>query len=74
MSSPALPKNDPTRYVLYYRQGNELGYKIKWFDFIGDLPAAIVRGRNHCTNMNFKFLFVRPFLSDLDQDEKQLGT
>ncbi len=69
----------PTRYTLYYKAGGEPGgFSIKHFDLKGDLTSAIQRGRQHCTIMKQKgfhinFLSVRPFLTDLDEEEKVIG-
>ncbi len=68
--APAQP--ELTRYVLYYRFSSEPGgFSIKWFDLKGDLTSAIRRGREHCLTMQLKFLSVRPFMSDLDKEEKE---
>jgi hypothetical protein len=73
-TKPGIPiPNAKSLYVLYYRQGANPSYMQKWFEFSGNLTEAINRGRKHCEIMNMRFLSVRPFLSDLETEEKSLS-
>ena len=58
-------------YILYYRKGNEV--LTKHFLFKGPLKDAIKRGRDHCVNMGYTCMFVRPFIVDLEHQEKLKG-
>ena len=55
-------------YILYYRKGNEV--LTKHFLFRGPLKDAIARGRSHCAAMGYSCMFVRPFIVDLEHQEK----
>lgn len=57
-------------YTLYYRHGSNTSC-FKLFEFKGDLAGASQRGRTHCELMGFVFIYVKPFLSNLDAEEKR---
>lgn len=58
-------------YVLHYRKGDNPHPMTKYFFVAGDISIAMARARAHCDNMNFRFLRIDPFLSDLEADEKR---
>jgi len=63
-------------YEMQYRQGMNPHPMTKKFHmqqagtYQERLRAAIARGRRHCEITGLRFISVRPFLSDLAQDEK----
>lgn len=66
----AAPKPKMRMWILYYRYGIAPNL---WKAF--ELPAALtlqdalVRAKQHCLTMGYKFNFVQPFLQDLDEQE-----
>ena len=59
-------------YILYYiYQNRRTEPKTKVFPFKGPLAQAIIRGRNHCEKMNYKWITVRPFIVDLEEQEER---
>jgi hypothetical protein len=57
-------------YILYYRPKDTNAHFIKYFEHEGSLEKAINRGRTHCDIMGYRFIFVRPFLSDITGEER----
>jgi len=71
-----LPSVDPTistMYVLYYREGQNPHPQMKYFELKGDFRTVISRVKRHCELMNMRFINVRPFLSNLEEDERRIG-
>lgn len=71
-----LPSVDPavmTMYVLYYREGQNPHPQMKYFNLKGEFRNVINRVKRHCELMHMRFINVRPFLSDLQEDEKRIG-
>lgn len=71
-----LPNVDPliaNRYVLYYREGQNPHPQMAFFDLSGDFRQVISRVKRHCELMNKRFINVRPFLMNLDDEEKRIG-
>lgn len=72
---PGLPKaagvNEKT-FILFYRFGN-IPHNFEFFNMPADttLPEAIGRGRQHCLAMNFRFLYVKPFVYDMEAAEQK---
>lgn len=60
-------KNKERIYILHFRQGNQV--QIKHFNFTGNLKDAAERAKIHCERMGYRFIFVRPFVVDLDHQE-----
>ena len=58
-----------TLFVLFYRHGTNPNC-TKQFQSL-DLVTANARGRQHCELMGFAFQYVKPFLSDLEVDERR---
>lgn len=72
ISTPVALETPPAQvlYRLRFKQGiNCDRWVLFWHGT--DLTQAIVRGRNHCETMNYKFLLVEPALVDLDAMEKR---
>lgn len=66
--APEIVNTKARVFRLQYRQGNEI--KEKHFNFSGPLQEAILRGRDHCEKMGYRFILVRPFIVDLEHQEK----
>ena len=64
-------KVKPTMYSLWYRENTNPHPLYKFFFHEGNLQSAIARGKVHCERMGQRFIFVRPFLSDLNADERR---
>jgi hypothetical protein len=69
---PAIPTdNKKSLFVLLYRQKNNPYPMIKNFFHPGDFRSAIQRGKRHCDDTGLVFIMVKPFVSDLDDEEKR---
>ncbi len=55
-------------YVFYYRHGVNPGLS-KIFYFSGGFKEAKSRAEKHCGIMGYKFIWIRPFIVDLDAEE-----
>jgi hypothetical protein len=72
MSEPTVAKKiiDPSKiYTLFYRHGMNPQCQ-KGFVHEGDIKSAVQRAQRHCEVMNYRYIFVRPFVSDIDEEEK----
>lgn len=58
-------------WVLHYRHGPNPTPMWKTFSHSGSLPEVITRAKEHCTVMNTRFVGVRPFLTNLAEEEKK---
>ena len=67
---PAAPNKFSRIWTLYYRYG-AVPYLHKNFNCDGSMLDAINRARQHCIVMGYKFICVRPFLIDLDEQERR---
>lgn len=56
-------------YTMHYRRGNRPP-EITAFQYDGNLQKAILRARNHCEKMGYRFCGAFSFLIDLDKVEK----
>lgn len=60
-------------YILFYRHGMnpqcQKGFKLR-----GDLKAAVERAKLHCQKMGYRYIFVRPLVTNLEDDEKYKDT
>lgn len=65
-------KGNAQLYVLWYRERANPHPLNKFFPHKGDLNSAIARGRQHCMTVNQVFIHVRPFITDLDQEERRI--
>ena len=57
-------------YILYYHFPHSK-IESKVFGHSGNLTSAIIRGRDHCEVMNYRFIKVRPFIVNLDDQERR---
>lgn len=78
ITSPVIsdPKPlDPTierSYVLYFLHRNRYTEpKFKMFKIKGLLRDAVARAHKHCEIMNYRFISVRPFMVNLDEQEER---
>ena len=62
--------NSKKVWTLYFRYGS-VPFLHKNFIHDGNMLDAINRARQHCIIMGYKFICVRPFLIDLDEQEKR---
>jgi hypothetical protein len=62
--------NKSRTFILYYhfRAAAPL---TKVFEFDGTLKDAVARAELHCKRMNYRFIKVRPFIIDFDEQEKR---
>lgn len=56
-------------YIIYYRHGMN-PHCQKGFVHKGDLRSAVDRAKTHCAIMGYRYIFVRPLICDLAEDEK----
>ena len=67
--APIYPSSQlPKIWTLYYRYGN-VPHLFKNFIMEGTMADAITRARSHCIIMNYRFICIRPFLVDLEEQE-----
>lgn len=64
------PFQDEEIYQLTYRQGN-VPNLTKQFYFAGGLLEARARAETHCRLMGLGFVYCRPFITDLEVEEKR---
>jgi hypothetical protein len=61
-------------YTLWYRSGDNPGAMTKNFNLpYNDMRTVIQRTKDHCDLMGYRFVRVKPFLSDLIKDEEMKG-
>lgn len=58
-------------FILQYRQKSNPHPLFKYFGHAGDFRSAIQRGKRHCDETGLVFIMVKPFMSDLDDDERK---
>ena len=56
-------------YILSYIHKIKMNEKA--FYAIGTMQEIVTRAKSHCEQCGYRFLFVRPFLSDFLEDEKK---
>jgi hypothetical protein len=57
-------------YILYYRQGaNPHPQFLFFYHNSSDMKIIAERAKKHCDFMNFRFVYVRPAVVDLDKME-----
>jgi hypothetical protein len=56
-------------YIMFYRHGMNANL-TKGFYFPGTLLEARARAEAHCSVMGYKFIFVRPMVCNLEEEEK----
>jgi len=55
-------------YVMYYRHGMNPQLN-KVFRHNGDMASAVLRARKHCEIMGYRYIFLRPFIIDIESEE-----
>jgi hypothetical protein len=64
---------DSIIYILYYRQGNNPHPQFCFFHHTStDMKVISERAKRHCEVMNYRFVYVRAALVDLDRAENLL--
>ena len=60
-------------YLLFYRSGNNPSPLFVATEFPPDwsLNRIVSRCKDHCTNMNYRFVQVKKFFVDLDRAERE---
>lgn len=70
--SPALPEVPKKGlFVLYYRSGNNPHPQFVFFEGGGTLQNVIERARRFCESMSYRFVYCRPAIINLDEEEKR---
>lgn len=77
MTSQTLPSKNPglpvpkdllgDLYTLWYME-RPPHMVSKYFRFNGDLKDAVSKAKSYCDQFRFRFILVRPFLTDLDRE------
>lgn len=63
-----------TLYILYYRQGqNPHPQFCGFYHKSKDMQVVMERAKRHCDLMSYRFVFVRPFIVDLDKVENGMN-
>jgi len=71
-TQPMEASGSPERnlYVLFYRQGqNPHPQELHFYYGSFDMRVVVERVKRHCECMNYRFVNVRPFFTDLDKEE-----
>ena len=68
IASKVVPESK-NMYILFYRHGMN-PQCTKGFYCNGDIKAAVQRAQRHCEIMGYRYIFVRPFVSDIEEEEK----
>ena len=59
-------------YILQYIQRAAAGHiQTKYFKARGDFKDIVARAKFYCENVGVRFVYCRPFLSNLDEEEKK---
>lgn len=68
--SKEVPKPDPFKgmWILFYRHGMNSTLQ-KNFTLDAPLLQAVERAKAHCKVMNYKYIFIRPLICNLDEEE-----
>lgn len=55
-------------WTLFYRHGVNPRCE-KGFYHDGDMRSAVDRAKKHCELMGYRYIFIRPFVVDIEQEE-----
>lgn len=66
---PARAQRFSNLWTLYFRHGMNATL-TKNFYYEGNLQSAIKRAQLHCQVMNYKYIWVRPLICDIDGEEE----
>lgn len=59
-------------YVLHFiHKASSTHVQQKVFRGTGDFKDIVTRAKTHCENTGMRFVFVKPFISDFEEDEKK---
>lgn len=61
--------HDSREYTLHYRHGNNPNC-LKNFTYKGSFREAMQRAKQHCEKMGYRFILLRPAISNLEDDER----
>ena len=67
-SPKAVRTNLSNYWTMYYRHGMNANLQ-KNFYFEGTLVQAQLRAREHCDVMGYKFIWVRPLVCNIEEEE-----
>ena len=56
-------------WTIYFRHGMNATLS-KNFSHDGDLQSAIKRAQHHCLIMGYRYIFVRPLICDIEEEEQ----
>lgn len=65
---PSFPDIFKGLWLIHYRHGMNPGLS-KGMYHVGDVRSAVERAKRHCEMMGYRYVFVRPFVSDLQKEE-----
>lgn len=69
LTTPVREKHLSNLYIMFYRHGLNANL-TKGFYCDGSLLMARRRAEEHCKIMGYKYIFVRPMICDLEQEEE----
>jgi hypothetical protein len=76
LPAPAVPLRTSLSnvYILFYRTGMNPRPQEKYFEKEGDLQSAVVHAKRYCEILNYRFVHVQKFISDLGDEVKKYTT
>ena len=76
IETPILPSDV---FILHYRKNNDILFLQFHFlkpdprmDSKSHFRAAVERAKQHCERMRYRFFFCRPYVTNLDEEEKRM--
>jgi hypothetical protein len=64
---------DQIEYTLYYRHGQQTSSEFLRFTFpSSDMKLVVERAKHHCETMGYRFVRVKPSMTNLDKAENVL--
>jgi hypothetical protein len=69
VSFAKTPQHFANLWTIHYRHGMNATLSKNFF-YDGDLNGAIARAQEHCKIMNYKYIFLRPLIVDIDKEEE----
>jgi hypothetical protein len=70
---PALQQGELIEYTLYYRHGQQTSSEFLRFTFpSSDMKLVVERAKHHCETMGYRFVRVKPSMTNLDKAENVL--
>ncbi len=69
-TQPTNSNPAPVLYTLYFREGRNPHPQFSFFNLpTRDMKMVTERAKKHCEIMNYRFVYVRPAIIDLDKEE-----